>query len=133
MIAASSLTELATDPTSAYFPFILTLDLVPFAHNQKFNSRYQEISKMSITVVLSATVPDFNKWKILFDEDEDKRVKGGIHATPHRDLDDPTRLCIISEAPSKEAFMTLFRDPELQKRRLSVGVVEPDIKFLEKI
>ena len=88
---------------------------------------------MSITVVLSATVPDFNKWKVLFDEHEDTRVKGGIHATPHRDLDDPTRLCIISEAPSKEAFMTLFRDPELQKRRLSVGVVEPDIKFLEKI
>ncbi len=88
---------------------------------------------MSITVVLSATVPDFDKWKVLFDEDEGKRVAGGIHATPHRDLDDPNRLCIISKAPSKEAFMTLFKDPELQKRRISVGVLDPDIKFLEKI
>ena len=88
---------------------------------------------MTITVVLTAEVPDFNKWKVLFDEDEDKRVKGGIYATPHRDLDDPNRLCIISKAPSKEAFMALFRDPELQKRRLSGGVVAPDIKFLEKI
>ena len=70
---------------------------------------------MTITVVLTAEVPDFNKWKVLFDEDEDKRVKGGIYATPHRDLDDPNRLCIISQVPSKEAFMSLFRDQNYKR------------------
>ncbi len=56
---------------------------------------------MSVTVLLSAKVENFNKWKEMFDEDEDKRVKGGIHASPHRDINDPNRLFIISNAPSE--------------------------------
>ena len=88
---------------------------------------------MSITVIVSAQVADFDDWKAVLDGDADKRKNADIHATPYKELDDPNRVCVIGTAPSKEAFVALYSNPEFQKRREESGVVgPPEVKFLEE-
>ena len=88
---------------------------------------------MPITVTLSFQVPDYDVWKAAFLLDETDRKEAGLHATPYRSLDDSNHVLIIGTAPSKEAFMTFFSNPELQERIKATGVVgPPDITFLEE-
>ena len=47
---------------------------------------------MSITVVISAQVSDFDQWKSKFDGLEDQRVAAGINARAYRKPDE-RRVC----------------------------------------
>ena len=55
---------------------------------------------MSITVVISAQVSDFDQWKSKFDGLEDQRVAAGINARAYRKPDDPNISYVIGTAPS---------------------------------
>ena len=69
----------------------------------------------------------------MFDSDPDKRENADIHATPYKELDDPNCVCVIRTAPSKEAFVAFFSNPELKKRREGSRVVgRSEVKFLEE-
>lgn len=88
---------------------------------------------MSITVIVSLQVEDFDRWKALFDEGVSIREEAGIHATAYKELGDANRAHAIGTAPSREAFFALFSNPELQQRQRDAGVkFPPDVKILEE-
>ena len=88
---------------------------------------------MSITVIISAQVSDFEQWKSKFDNLEEKRLVAGISAMAYRKPDDPNASYVIGTAPSKEAFVEFFTSPERQAIQDS-GVItsKPEITFLEE-
>jgi len=87
---------------------------------------------MSVTVIVSFQVADFDNWKAVFDDDENNRVKAGIDATAYKELENDNQVHVIGTAPSKEEFLAFFTQPELQKRIQESGALgPPDIKFLE--
>ena len=90
---------------------------------------------MSITVHMNIQVKDFDDWKAVFDSAAVSRDRADIHATPYKELDDPNHVHVIATAPSKEAFVAFFSNPELQER-LRESIVEgggpPGVTFLEE-
>ena len=88
---------------------------------------------MSITVVISAQVSDFDLWKSKFDELEDQRIATGINARVYCNPDKPKTSYVIGTAPSKKAFIEFFTSPDRQAIQDS-GVITspPDIVFLEE-
>jgi hypothetical protein len=88
---------------------------------------------MSITVIISVQVTNFDHWKSKFDGIEASRIEAGIKATAYRDLDDSTKSYVIGTAPSKDIFLAFFSSPERQDIQDS-GVITsaPQITFLEE-
>ena len=64
---------------------------------------------MSVTVIVSLKVADFNQWKATFDGHAPAREAAGINAAAHRNLDDEGNAVAIGTAPSKEAFIAFER------------------------
>jgi hypothetical protein len=88
---------------------------------------------MSITVIISVQVTNFDHWKSKFDGIEASRIEAGIKATAYRDLDDSTKSYVIGTAPSKDIFLAFFSSPKRQDIQDS-GVITsaPQITFLEE-
>ena len=87
---------------------------------------------MSVTVIVSFQVTDFDVWKAVFDDDESNREKAGIAAKAYKEVDNSNQVHVIGTVPSKEEFLAFFTQPELQKRIQDSGTIgPPDIKFLE--
>ena len=88
---------------------------------------------MSITVVISAQVSDFDLWRSKFDGLEDQRIAAGINAKAHRNPDEPNTSYVIGTAPSKEIIIEFFTSPDRQAIQDS-GVItsQPEIVFLEE-
>ena len=88
---------------------------------------------MSITVVISAQVSDFDLWRSKFDGLEDQRIAAGINAKAYRNRDEPNTSYVIGTAPSKEIFIEFFTSPDRQAIQDS-GVItsQPEIVFLEE-
>ena len=88
---------------------------------------------MSITVVISAKVSDFDLWRCKFDGLEDQRIAAGINAKAYRNPDEPNTSYVIGTAPSKEIFIEFFTSPDRQAIQDS-GVItsQPEIVFLEE-
>ncbi len=88
---------------------------------------------MSITVIISAQVADFDLWKSKFDELENQRITTGINARAYRNPDKPNTSYVIGTAPSKEVFVEFFTSPNRQAIQDS-GVITspPEITFLEE-
>ena len=88
---------------------------------------------MSITVVISAQVSDFDLWRSKFDGLEDQRIAADINAKAYRNPDKPNTSYVIGTAPSKEIFIEFFTSPDRQAIQDS-GVItsQPEIVFLEE-
>ena len=88
---------------------------------------------MSITVIISAQVSDFDQWKSKFDNLEEQRLAAGIGVRPYRNADDTNVSYVIGTVPSREAFIEFFTSPERQAIQDS-GVItsKPEITFLEE-
>jgi len=88
---------------------------------------------MSITVVISAKVSDFDLWRSKFDGLEDQRIAAGINAKAYCNPDEPNTSYVIGTAPSKEIFIEFFTSPDRQAIQDS-GVItsQPEIVFLEE-
>ena len=88
---------------------------------------------MSITVIVSTKVTDFEKWQAMFDAIENQRVSAGIHATAYRNISDPGSAYVIGTAPSKEAFVEFFSSPERKRIEDSDAVIgKPEVVMLEE-
>ena len=88
---------------------------------------------MSVTVIVSLKVSDFDQWKATFDSHAPAREAAGINAAGHRNLDDEGNAVAIGTAPSKEAFIAFFTAPEMRQVQKDAGVLAPpEIKFLEE-
>ena len=86
---------------------------------------------MSITVIVSLKVSDFDQWKTAFDGHAAAREAAGINATAYRNLDDEGNAIAIGTASSREAFIAFFTAPEMQQVQKEAGVMAPpEVKFL---
>ena len=63
---------------------------------------------MTITVIISVQVSDFDQQKSKFDNLEEQRLESGISARAYRKPDNPNASYVIGTAPSKEAFVKFF-------------------------
>ena len=72
---------------------------------------------MSVTVIVSLKVEDFDKWYAAFSSTSGKREEAGIHAKGHRNIDDPNNAVAIGTAASKEEFLGMFAAPKCRKFR----------------
>ena len=53
---------------------------------------------MSVTVIVSLKVSDFDQWKTAFDGHAPAREAAGINATAYRNLDDEGNAVVIGNA-----------------------------------
>ena len=70
---------------------------------------------MSVTVIISVYVIDFDEWKTMFDAIEMQRVAAGIHVKSYRNVDEPGAAYVIGSAPSKEVFIVFITYPQRMK------------------
>lgn len=88
---------------------------------------------MSVTVIVSLKVRDFDAWRAAFDGHTSTREAAGINASAYRNLDDEGNAVAIGTAPSKEAFIAFFSAPEMKEVQAKAGVLgPPEVTFLEK-
>ena len=89
---------------------------------------------MSVTIVISLNVADFDHWKAGFDAHAEDRAEAGLNAVAHQNIDDPNNAIVIGTAPSKEAFIRFFTSPEMQAVQKDAGVLgPPDLKFMTAV
>jgi len=89
---------------------------------------------MSVTIVISLNVEDFDHWKAGFDAHAEDRAKAGLNAVAHQNIDDPNNAIVIGTAPSKEAFIGFFTSTEMQAVQKDAGVLgPPDLKFMTAV
>ena len=88
---------------------------------------------MSVTVIVSLKVADFDDWKATFDAHASAREEAGINAKAYQNIDDPNNPIAIGTASSKEAFVAFFTTPEMQKDQKKAGILgPPEVTFLEE-
>ena len=89
---------------------------------------------MSITMLVTHQVEDFDTWKIGFDAHESVRAEAGIKATPYKEIGgDPNHAHIIGTVSSKDVFEEFFSRPEMQEVMKNAGVIpKPEMTFLEE-
>ena len=80
---------------------------------------------MSIKVIVSFEVEDFDKFKSGFDTGGNARTEAGITAEAFKNMDAPNNVWVIGIAPSKEAFTAFFSAPAAQERMRNAGVISP--------
>ena len=89
---------------------------------------------MSIKVIVSMDVKDFESFSKVFNGEEPKNAREsvGLIAQAHKNLDNSSNAVVISTAPSKEAFLGFLTTPEQAERMKSAGVIsKPTVTFLE--
>ena len=87
---------------------------------------------MSITVIISHKVKNFDSWKVGFDANASVRASLGIKTKPYRKLDSPNTVYVIGEAPSREVFEKMFFNVDMADVRKAAGVIsEPIVTLLE--
>ena len=86
---------------------------------------------MSITVLISVKIKDFENYKAAFDSNASAREEAGINGHAYRNTDDQNHAIVILTAPSKEVFVGFFSNPELKQIQQKAGVLSPpEITFL---
>ena len=88
---------------------------------------------MSIKVVISADVKDFDSFSKVFNSEgpQNARKEAGFIAEDHKNLDNPTNAVVIGTVDSKESFQAFFNTPEQAERMKNAGIVsEPKVTFL---
>ena len=86
---------------------------------------------MSITVLISVKIKDFENYKTAFDSNASAREEVGISGRAYRNADDPNHAIVIATAPSKEVFVGFFANPDLKQIQQKAGVLSPpEITFL---
>ncbi|MQF48769.1 hypothetical protein FIM08_02560 [SAR202 cluster bacterium AC-647-N09_OGT_505m] len=87
---------------------------------------------MSIKVIVSFEVEDFDTFKAGFDTGENARTEAGIAAEAFKNMDAPSNVWVVGTAPSKETFISFFSAPTAQERMRNAGVISaPTITLLE--
>ncbi len=88
---------------------------------------------MSLMVVVSIEVADFDHWKSVFDDNSDSRERVGIHVDAYTQVGEPNKVTVIGTTPSVEVVQSFFSDPEQQAKMKEAGSLgKPEIKFLQK-
>ena len=89
---------------------------------------------MSIRVIVSMDVDDYENWLAVFNSEGpmNARSEAGLTVEAHQNLDDPKNVVAIGTAPSKEVFLEFFTSPQQKERMQSAGVIsQPTVTFLK--
>lgn len=87
---------------------------------------------MSIKILISIDVPDYNKMLSAFDAGASARANAGISAKAYQNFENPNNAWVICEAESKKAFSDFFTSPGQQERMKDAGLQSrPKITFLK--
>ena len=89
---------------------------------------------MSITMLVTHHVENFDTWKIGFDVHNSVRAEAGIKVTPYKEIGgDPNHVHIIGTVPSKKVSEEFFSCPEMQEVMKNAGVISKhEMTFLEE-
>ncbi len=74
-------------------------------------------------LVMWTHVRDYDDWKAIFDSGE--RVRREFRCTGHeifRDVDDPNRVTILLEFPTKDRAKAFLEEPRLQEKMRESGI-----------
>ena len=88
---------------------------------------------MSIKIIISLDVSDFDQFKSVFETAREYREEAGIsESEAYRNIGSPNNVWIIATAVSKEAFFEFFSS-DAQKERMKQASVSgsPTITLLE--
>ncbi len=88
-----------------------------------------------VYVFIRHKIEDFDKWKIVFDENSTVRESGGSKGGRlFRNVDNSNDIVIIFKWDSIENARKFTESEDLKKRMQKAGIVEkPDIFFIEEI
>ena len=86
-----------------------------------------------VILVVHHRVADFDAWKQVFDEHEPvRRGHGETEHRVYRELNDPNRVVVHNDFPSREAAQAFLDDPSLREVMARAGVEgEPGISLIE--
>lgn len=89
---------------------------------------------MSIQIIVSFHVADFDKFKTLFDARAGARTEAGLTGKLYREIDAPNSPVVIGTAPSKEAFFAFFQSPGQQEAMKDGNqLAPPQCTLLEEV
>ena len=80
---------------------------------------------MSIKIIVSFEVEDFDRWKSGYDAGENARTEAGITAEAFRNMDAPNNAWVIATAPSKEAYAAFYSSQAAHEGMKNAGVISP--------
>ena len=88
---------------------------------------------MSVTIIASLKVVDFDPLTAGFDGHASSRAKAGMDAKAYQNVDNSNNAIAIATVPSKEVIATLFTKSEMQEVQKKAGVLAPpEMSFLEE-
>jgi hypothetical protein len=86
---------------------------------------------MSINILVSVKITDFEKYKAAFDSNASAREETGLSGHEYQKSEDPNHAIVIATAPSKEVFVGFFSKPVLKEVQQRAGVLSPpEVTFL---
>lgn len=85
-------------------------------------------------VLIIHEVPDYNKWKIIFDKASLIRKEAGeLSYQVLKYQDDPNKIVHLSIWSSHESAKQFFESEELIKIRKEAGVITPQFLYLDQL
>lgn len=79
---------------------------------------------------LSHSVENFEKWKPIFDDDEERREGAGLSTVGvYRKVGDENSLLVVFEGDDTQAMKAMLASPELGEKMKEAGVLEPPVTF----
>ena len=89
---------------------------------------------MTITVIVSHDIKDWDTFKEGFDAHESIRAAAGITAKAYKKVNSSNTVYVIGEIPSQEIFDDFFSNPDFHKHMENIGVILPvEVTVLEPI
>jgi len=87
-----------------------------------------------VTAILSHEVKDYAKWRVIFNSDEQRRLKAGIEMNEvYQSVDNPNKITMIGKASSLEVFQSFMSSPDLKEKMEEAGVISmPEVKFVSR-
>ena len=89
---------------------------------------------MTITVIVSHDIKDWDTFKQGFEAHESTRAAAGITAKAYKKVNSSNTVYVIGEIPSQEVFDEFFSNPDFHKHMENIGVILPvEVTVLEPI
>ena len=85
-------------------------------------------------ILVQQEVEDYDKWKLLFDEHEDRQAAGSKGGVVFRNADNPNQVTVLLEWDNLENARAFTGSEDLREAMQRAGVVgPPNVYFLEEV
>jgi hypothetical protein len=85
-----------------------------------------------VKVIISHKVKDYEAWRPIFDQDQDRRQKFGFrNQHVFRDVNDANHIYMSAEIDNPSVLDNFFEDPDLAEKMKKAGVIsDPKVVLL---